>query len=107
MLRLHGDDKIAAEQEYMEMYAAIKADVSMRSRRLSDLWATPAMTRRSLVAIGVQVFCQFTGINGTSTRKHIPPGLCLCLLLLVINYFGPSIYNSLGIVGGRALLVQG
>ncbi|KJA22939.1 hypothetical protein HYPSUDRAFT_40448 [Hypholoma sublateritium FD-334 SS-4] len=88
VLRLNGDDKVAAEQEYMEMYAAIKADVSTRSRRLSDLWATPVMTRRSLVAIGVQVFCQFTGIN-------------------VINYYGPSIYNSLGIVGGRALLVQG
>lgn len=107
MLRLHGDDKVAAEQEYMEMYAAIKADVSTRSRRLSDLWATPVMTRRSLVAIGVQVFCQFTGINGTFSQEYVLCRLFSGLVLLVINYFGPSIYNSLGIVGGRALLVQG
>lgn len=46
------------------MYTAIKAEVSIRSRRFSDLWATRAMTHRTFVAIGVQVFCQFTGING-------------------------------------------
>lgn len=63
VLRLHGNDKVVAEKEYSEMYTSIKADASSRSRRLSDLWATPAMTRRTLVAVGVQVFCQLTGIN--------------------------------------------
>ena len=43
----------------------IKAELSIRSRKLSDLWATRAMQRRTLVAVGVQVFTQFTGINGT------------------------------------------
>ncbi|KAF8199532.1 sugar transporter [Pholiota molesta] len=86
--KLHGGDKVSADKEYTEMYDAIKAEVSIRSRRISDLWATRAMTHRTFVAIGVQVFCQFTGIN-------------------VINYYGPAIYNSLGIVGGKALLVQG
>jgi sugar porter (SP) family MFS transporter len=86
VLKLHGDDRASAEKEYKQMYDSIKSEA--KSRRLSDLWATRAMTHRTLVAVGVQVFCQLTGIN-------------------VINYYGPSIYNSLGIVGGRALLVQG
>ncbi|KAF9485224.1 general substrate transporter [Pholiota conissans] len=86
--QLHGGDQVSAHKEYTQMYDVIKAELSIRSRRLSDLWATRAMTHRTFVAVGVQVFCQFTGIN-------------------VINYYGPAIYNSLGIVGGKALLVQG
>jgi Sugar (and other) transporter len=63
--KLHGaNDREAAELEYREMYDAIKAELSVRSRRLSDLWATRAMMRRTFVSVGVQVFCQFTGING-------------------------------------------
>ncbi|THH00219.1 hypothetical protein EW026_g2289 [Hermanssonia centrifuga] len=46
------------------------------------------MLKRTLVAVGVQVMGQFSGIN-------------------VINYFGPSMYTALGITGGQALLVQG
>jgi len=88
---LHGDsneDRAAAEKEYHEMYTTIKAEASTRSRRISDLWASKAMIHRTLVACGVQVFTQFTGIN-------------------VINYFGPQMYASLGVTGSKALLVQG
>lgn len=46
------------------MHDQIKADALIRSRSITDLWATPAMLRRTLVAVGVQVFGQFTGING-------------------------------------------
>lgn len=66
--KLHGannpESEAAAEIEYMEMFRTIKADTSIRSRRLSDLWASRAMLRRTFVAVGVQVFCQFSGING-------------------------------------------
>ncbi|PPR00886.1 hypothetical protein CVT24_000371 [Panaeolus cyanescens] len=86
--KLHGNDRESAEKEFSEMYSVIKAEISVKSRRLSDLWATRPMAKRTLVAVGVQVFCQFTGIN-------------------VINYYGPRMYNSLGIVGQKALLVQG
>lgn len=62
---LHGkEDRPAAEREYMEMYTTIKAEASTRSRRISDLWASRAMIHRTLVACGVQIFTQFTGING-------------------------------------------
>ena len=75
---LHGDDtpeaKSAAEFEYAEMHDQIKADALVRSRKLSDLWATPAMLRRTLVAVGVQAFTQFTGINGESSSRN--RGLC-------------------------------
>jgi hypothetical protein len=53
------------------MHDMIKAELSIRSRKLSDLWATRAMQRRTLVAVGVQVFTQFTGINGTVFLPNI------------------------------------
>ncbi|EKM58415.1 uncharacterized protein PHACADRAFT_252717 [Phanerochaete carnosa HHB-10118-sp] len=90
--RLHSastpEEKEAAETEFLEMQAVIKAEASQRSRNLSDLWATRAMLKRTLVAVGVQVFGQFSGIN-------------------VINYFGPSMYQALGLSPGQSLLVQG
>lgn len=69
--KLHGTDtpeaKSAADQEFTEMHDQIKADALIQSGSISDLWATPAMLRRTLVAVGVQVFGQFTGINGESS----------------------------------------
>ena len=47
------------------MYDTIKAELSVRSRRLSELWATRSMLRRTLVAVGVQIFASLTGISGT------------------------------------------
>ncbi|CAL1716887.1 unnamed protein product [Somion occarium] len=82
------EDKAAAEREFMEMQQSIKAEIVVRSRRISDLWATPAMARRTLVAVGVQVFGQFSGIN-------------------VLNYFGPTMYAPLGLNASQSLLVQG
>ncbi len=68
MYKLYGTEtpelKEKADKEYSEMYDTIKAEVFVRSRNIKDLFATPAMTRRTLVACGVQIFGQFTGING-------------------------------------------
>lgn len=61
----------ASEEEFRTMSDNIKAELLVKSSRLSDLWADKAMMRRSLTAIGVQMFGQFTGIN-------------------VINYYGPK-----------------
>ena len=69
MYKLHGintpEDRTHAEQAFVEMRESIKAEIQVRSRSIKDLWATPAMVRRTLVAVGVQVFGQFSGINGT------------------------------------------
>ncbi|KAJ3755671.1 sugar transporter [Lentinula raphanica] len=78
----------AAEKEYNEMHDTIKAEVLTRSRRISDLWATHAMLKRTLISCAVQIFTQFTGIN-------------------IISYFGPLMWQSLGMTGGKALLMQG
>ncbi|KAF8910867.1 general substrate transporter [Mucidula mucida] len=90
--QLHGaktpEQLAVADAEFTEMYETIKAEQLMKSKRLSDLWSTPAILRRTLVACGVQIFSQFTGIN-------------------VINYFGPQMYESLGVTGSKGLLVQG
>lgn len=111
VLRLHsksGSDTSAAEKEYAEMHDAIKAEMHVRSRHISDLWRSPAMIRRTFVAMGVQIFGQFTGINGEfapylscerSMRANTPS--------LVINYFGPEMYQTLGLGKGSVLLVQG
>ncbi|KAI0671410.1 general substrate transporter [Trametes maxima] len=88
---LHGSspsDQEASEREFAEMQETIHAEKAVRSRSLNDLWATRGMLRRTLVAVGVQVFGQFSGIN-------------------VINYFGPSMYRALGLSAGQSLLVQG
>ncbi|KIJ52353.1 hypothetical protein M422DRAFT_776037 [Sphaerobolus stellatus SS14] len=77
-----------AEREFVEMRDVIHAEKTVRSRRISDLWATPAMLKRTLVACGIQIMGQFTGIN-------------------VINYFGPQIYKTLGLSSHASLLVQG
>ncbi|KAH0833114.1 general substrate transporter [Lanmaoa asiatica] len=90
--KLHGVDtseaKSDADREFAQMHDQIKADALVQSRSVSDLWATPAMLRRTLVAVGVQAFTQFTGIN-------------------VINYYGPQMYESLGLTPSQSLLVQG
>ncbi|KAG6917522.1 hypothetical protein DXG01_002269 [Tephrocybe rancida] len=87
--KLHGKGhEEAAELEYREMHDTIKAEALVRTRKLSSLWSTRPMCRRTFVSVGVQVFCQFTGIN-------------------VINYFGPTMYASLGVTGSKGLLVQG
>jgi hypothetical protein len=66
VLKLHSGNQTTADAEYSEMYQSIKAEITTKSRSLSDLWATRAMTRRTFVAIGVQIFTQLTGINGES-----------------------------------------
>ncbi|KAG6849723.1 hypothetical protein H0H93_005926 [Arthromyces matolae] len=77
--QLHGKgNETAAELEYREMHDTIKAEALVRTRDLKALISTPAMAKRTFVAVGVQVFCQLTGIN-------------------VINYFGPTIiYGAVG-----------
>ncbi|KAF8830714.1 hypothetical protein HHX47_DHR2001180 [Lentinula edodes] len=79
----------AAGQEYNEMHDTIKAEILIRSRKISDLWATHAMMKRTLISCAVQIFTQFTGIN-------------------IISYFGPLMWQSqVGMTGGKALLMQG
>jgi hypothetical protein len=89
--RLHvasGGSEITAEEEYAIMRDNIRAELLTRSSRISDLWSTRPMLRRLLVACGVQLFGQFTGIN-------------------VLNYFGPQLYSALGFAHNKLLLIQG
>ena len=87
--KLHaGSSDAEADAEFAAMRETIRAELVVRARSLSDLWATRGMARRTLVAVGVQVFGQFSGIN-------------------VINYFGPAMYKALGLSDGQSLLVQG
>ncbi len=89
------------------MHDTIKAELHVRTRRLSDLWTTRAMFWRTSIAVGVQVLGQFTGIN---SQYFISCLLCSSLILkypTVINYYGPEMYESLVLDSGKVLLVQG
>ena len=71
------EKKANADREFDEMRNVIKAEAHQRSRSLSDLWATPAMSKRTAVAVGVQVMGQFTGINGEKVRSPLCPILIM------------------------------
>jgi len=97
---------IAAEELYREMYDTIKAEQLVKKTDIRELWRTPAMMKRTFVACAVQIFGQFTGINGTSIASYFLP-CSLAYAFTVINYYGPRMYESLGIDSGDSLLVQG
>jgi Sugar (and other) transporter len=102
IIKLHGND-----EKFAEIRENIQAEMLVRSRRLGDLWSTAAMRKRTLVAVGVQVFGQFSGINGKATTFVCEIKFLISVSVLVINYFGPRIYEGLGLDAGKSLLVQG
>lgn len=88
--RLHGTKENAdfIKLEFAEMVEQIKYEKANMSSKLSDLWATKPMLKRTLTGMGVQICCQFTGIN-------------------VSAYFQPSLYAALGYSGNKILLITG
>jgi len=76
------------ELEYREMVEQIKYEEEHLTAKLSDLWATKAMLKRTLTGMGIQICTQFTGIN-------------------VSAYFQPSLYAALGYSGNQILLITG
>ncbi|CAE7226471.1 unnamed protein product [Rhizoctonia solani] len=88
--RLHGNKENAEfiKLEFAEMLEQIKYEKANMSSKLSDLWATKPMLRRTLTGMGIQICCQFTGIN-------------------VSAYFQPTLYQALGYSGNTILLITG
>ncbi|CEL59439.1 High-affinity glucose transporter OS=Kluyveromyces lactis (strain ATCC 8585 / CBS 2359 / DSM 70799 / NBRC 1267 / NRRL Y-1140 / WM37) GN=HGT1 PE=3 SV=1 [Rhizoctonia solani AG-1 IB] len=88
--RLHGNEQNAEfiKLEFAEMLEQIKYEKANMSSKLSDLWATKAMLKRTLTGAAVQVCAQLSGIN-------------------VSAYFQPSLYRSLGYDGNTILLITG
>ncbi|CAE6487225.1 unnamed protein product [Rhizoctonia solani] len=88
--RLHGNKNNAEfiKLEFAEMVEQIKYEKANMSSKLSDLWATKPMLKRTLTGMAVQICCQFTGIN-------------------VSAYFQPSLYQALGYSGNTILLITG
>lgn len=70
------------------MQHTIHSESLSRPRSISEFYSTPSNRLRLTIAISVQIFGQFTGIN-------------------VINYFGPQMYAALGLQSDKLLLVQG
>jgi len=76
------------EAEFAEMLEQIKYEKAHMSSKISDLWSTKPMLKRTLTGMGVQICTQFTGIN-------------------VSTYFQPSLYAALGYSGNTILLITG
>ncbi|KIM29846.1 hypothetical protein M408DRAFT_328641 [Serendipita vermifera MAFF 305830] len=88
--RLHGDSQNEEfiKLEFAEMVEQIKYEKANYSTKISDLWSTGPMLRRTLTGMAVQICCQFTGIN-------------------VSAYFQPTLYAALGMSGPTILLITG
>ncbi|KAJ7153688.1 general substrate transporter [Mycena filopes] len=88
--RLHGNkgNKEFIDLEFAEMLEQIQYEKENISTKLSDLWSTKPMLRRTLTGIAVQVCTQFTGIN-------------------VSAYFQPTLYAALGLSGSKVLMITG
>lgn len=88
--QLHGNAENAEfiKLEFAEMVEQIKYEKANMSSKLSDLWATKPMLKRTLTGMAVQICCQLTGIN-------------------VSAYFQPSLYAALGYSGNTILLITG
>ncbi|KAJ3535859.1 hypothetical protein NM208_g6960 [Fusarium decemcellulare] len=88
--RLHydgtNDDFILAE--FQEIQNSIQADGRSQTRSWSEIIKRPSWRRRLLLGCGIQAFGQLSGIN-------------------VINYYGPRIYESLGITTSQSLMITG
>ncbi|ELU45928.1 sugar (and other) transporter domain-containing protein [Rhizoctonia solani AG-1 IA] len=107
--RLHGNEQNAEliKLEFADMVEQIKHEKVNMSSKLSDLWATKSMLKRTLTGVAVQVCCQ---LSGTSEPHHsytkrlnntlLKPGIN------VIAYYQPSLYKAIG-VGRRLPLIIG
>jgi MFS family permease len=90
--RLHGDGTSQKDRfielEYREIRDVIAADRANESISWFSIITRPTWRRRLLLGCGVQAFGPLSGIN-------------------VINYYGPQIYESLGIDNHTSLMIIG
>lgn len=84
--KLHRDQELV-EAEYRRIQDNLEAERHSRLGWL-DLFRQPSLRRRVLLACGIQLFTQTSGIN-------------------VINYYGPRIYGILNFSTTRSLLIIG
>lgn len=88
--RLHydGTNEEWIDREYSEIRATISAEKAITVPGWRIMFTVPQWRKRLSHGVLVQVFTQLTGIN-------------------VIGYYQTIMYESLGITGGRAILVAG
>jgi sugar porter (SP) family MFS transporter len=88
--KLHGDgtNDEYIDLEFREIHDVIIADRTLNVIPWKAIFTKPTWRRRLLLGCAVQAFGQFSGIN-------------------VINYYGPRIYESLGINTQTSLMIIG
>ncbi|KAK3367676.1 general substrate transporter [Podospora didyma] len=87
-LHYDGTNEEWIAQEFHEIKTTIAAEKAITAPGWMIMFTVPVWRTRLMHGVAVQVFTQFTGIN-------------------VIGYYQTIMYESLGIVGSRALLVAG
>ncbi|KAM0324870.1 hypothetical protein ACHAQA_007836 [Verticillium albo-atrum] len=83
-----GTDEETIELEYREIRDVIMADRALGGITWKSIVTRPSWRKRLLLCCGVQAFGPLSGIN-------------------VINYYGPRIYQILGVTTKEALLIIG
>jgi len=88
--KLHGtgDNDEFLDLEYREIYDTITADRAIGGVSFKAIFTRASWRKRFLLGCGVQAAGQLSGIN-------------------VINYYGPRIYESLGIDNQTSLMIVG
>ncbi|KAH8896279.1 sugar transporter [Thozetella sp. PMI_491] len=88
--RLHynGKNEEFLALEFSEISQSIAADRLQKSYTFKQILTNPSWRRRLALGCGIQAFGQLSGIN-------------------VINYYGPRIYESLGIETKESLMITG
>jgi MFS family permease len=88
--RLHGNGQNDEylELEYLEIHDTIVAEKQVAVRSWRGMVQKPAWRRRLALGMGIQAFGQLSGIN-------------------VVNYYGVTIYNLLGIDTRTGLMIIG
>ncbi|EAW20794.1 sugar porter family MFS transporter [Aspergillus fischeri NRRL 181] len=84
----NGSNEDFLQAEYREIVDTITAEKQIAVRSWREMFSRPSWRRRLTLGMGIQAFGQLSGIN-------------------VINYYGPQIYEILGIDTGTSLQIIG
>jgi hypothetical protein len=98
----HNDDMIQAEFHVIKTTIAAERAITVPGWGI--MFTVPQWRTRLMHGVMVQIFTQFTGISRSERSMFI---YFVLTNLDVIGYYQTLMYDALGIVGGRKLLVAG
>lgn len=107
-LHYNGSNDDWIQWEYNEIRATLSAEKAITAPGWAVMFKVPQWRKRLLLGTLVQVFTQLTGISKfPDLRATDRYSILIRTFTDVIGYYQTTMYNALGIVGHRAVLVAG